>query len=71
VDPTRDLAVLSSTASQIDDLVQRVTEMAERYADTPDSAISAELFAVERSLVAARRSLDRSAGLLEDAHPGR
>ena len=66
VDANRDLAVLSSIGAQIDDLAQRVTEMAERYGDTPDSAISAELFNAERTLLGARRSIDRAAGYLAE-----
>jgi len=66
VDATRDLAVLSSIGAQIDDLAQRITEMAERYGDTPDSAITAELFNAERALIGARRSLDRAAGHLSE-----
>ena len=45
---------------------QRVTEMAERYGDTPDSAISAELFNAERALLGARRSIDRASGFLDE-----
>jgi hypothetical protein len=71
VDTTADLAVLSSIASQIDDLAERVTEMAERYGETPDSAISAELFSAERALLGARRSLDRASGLLDDGRAPR
>jgi len=66
VDATRDLAVLSSLGAQIDDLAQRVTEMAERYGETPDSAISAELFNAERALLGARRSIDRASGFLDE-----
>jgi hypothetical protein len=65
VDATSDLAVLSSIGAQIDDLAARVTEMAERYGETPDSAIAAELFGAERALLGARRSIDRAAGYLE------
>jgi hypothetical protein len=64
VSTSSDIAVLSSTVAQIDDLARRVTELAERYGETPDSAIAAELFASERSLAAARRSLDRVVTLL-------
>jgi hypothetical protein len=62
-----DLASLSSIAAQVDDLAGRITEMAERYGHTPDSAVAAELFGAERSLHAARRSLARAAGLLEES----
>jgi len=62
---TSDLATLSSIAAQIDELTRRVTELAERYGETPDSAVAIELFATERALVAARRSIDRVTGLLD------
>ena len=66
MDATRDLAVLSSLGAQIDDLAQRVTEMAERYGETPDSLVAAELFAAERGLMGARRSVERAASALGD-----
>jgi hypothetical protein len=59
-----DLAVLSSVVAQVDDLGRRVTELAERYGETPDSAIAAELYSTERALAGARRSLDRVVTLL-------
>ena len=45
---------------QVEDLTRRVVTVAMRYDDTPDSAIAADLFSVERSLLSARRSLDRA-----------
>jgi hypothetical protein len=60
-----DLAVLSSIVAQVDDLARRVTDLAERYGETPDSAVASELFATERALATARRSLDRASGLLD------
>jgi hypothetical protein len=71
VDATSDLAVLSSVGAQIDDLAQRVTEMAERYGETPDSAVASELFGAERALLGARRSIDRAATFLEETSAGR
>jgi hypothetical protein len=64
-----DIATLSSLATQVDDLGRRVTELAERYGQTPDSAIATELFATERALATALRSLDRASTLL-DRQPG-
>ena len=64
-----DLATLSSIQTQVDELSRRVTDLAERYGDTPDSAIASELFATERALATARRSLDRASSLL-DQLPG-
>jgi len=60
---TSDAAELSSLRAQLEELTARVVAVAERY-DTPDSAIAADLFGVERALVAARRTLDRAIGRL-------
>lgn len=60
VNAASDLAELSTLRAQIDDLTVRVLAVAERYDDTADSAIAAELFAAERALVGAKRSLDRA-----------
>jgi hypothetical protein len=65
VNTASDLAVLSSLSTQIDELMARVTEIAERYGTTPDSAVASELFATERALTSAARSLDRAASLLD------
>jgi hypothetical protein len=59
-----DLALLSSLGTQIEELAGRVTALAERYGETPDSAIATELFAAERALNTARRSLERASSLL-------
>jgi hypothetical protein len=59
--PASDTALLSSIVAQIEDLTKRVTDLAETYGSTPDSAIASEMFAAERALVTARRSLERAA----------
>lgn len=64
-DPASTLGELSTLAAQLDELTKRVTALAESYADTPDSRVAADLFAVERALHGARRSLHRAAQLLE------
>jgi hypothetical protein len=64
VSTTSDLATLSSIVAQVDDLSRRVTELAEQYGETPDSAVASELFTSERALATARRSLDRASTLL-------
>ena len=56
-----DAALLSSLRTQIDDLVTRVLAVAESNGRTPDSPIAVELFAAERSLIAAGRSISRAA----------
>ncbi|HZR13515.1 MAG TPA: hypothetical protein VFC33_09705 [Acidimicrobiia bacterium] len=63
--PASDHAELSTLRSQLDDLSERVTRIAERFGRTPDSAVAFDLFAAERSLTAARRSLDKAIGALE------
>jgi hypothetical protein len=59
------MAALSSIVSQVDELTGRVTELAERYGETPDSAVATELFSGERALTTARRALERASVLLE------
>jgi hypothetical protein len=66
VSTSSDLALLSSLGAQLDEIGRRVTEIAERYGDTPDSAIATELFGAERALFATGRSLDRARSMLED-----
>ena len=61
-----DLAVLSSISSQLEELGARITEMAERYGSTPDSALANELYSAERGLIGARRALDRARGHLQN-----
>jgi hypothetical protein len=61
-----DLAELSSLRAQVEDLTARLVEVAERYGTTPDSAVAADLFAAERALFAAARSLDRARNHLVD-----
>ena len=60
-----DRAVLSSITTQVDEIAQRVTALAEQYGTTPDSAVAAELFGVERALHTAVRQLDRATQLLD------
>jgi hypothetical protein len=55
-----DQAELSSLRSQLEELTNRVVTVADRYRDTPDSALTAELDAAERNLLTARRSVDRA-----------
>jgi hypothetical protein len=64
--PESDLATISSIVAQVDELTQRVTVIAERYGETPDSAVAGELFTTERSLATARRSLERASTLLDE-----
>ncbi len=60
-----DRAELSTVRAQVDDLIRRVVAVAEHYDDSADSAVAADLFAAERSLVAARRQLERASAHLD------
>jgi hypothetical protein len=53
-------AELSTLHSQLEELTVRVVAVADRYRDTPDSAITAELDAAERALLTARRAVERA-----------
>lgn len=55
---------LSTLRSQLDELARRVTQMAEQFAETPDSAIAANLFAVEQALQGARIRLERAGEMI-------
>lgn len=57
---TSDIAELSSLRAQLEDLTARVVAVAEHYDETPDSAVAADLFAAERSLIGAGRAVDRA-----------
>ena len=61
-----DLALLSSINTQLEEIGRRITELAESYGRTPDSAIASELFGAERALFGSRRSLDHARALLQD-----
>lgn len=53
----RDRAALSSAETTLDDLIDRITAIAERRHEDRDAAVAADLFEVERSLRLARRRL--------------
>ncbi len=61
-----DLAELSTVRSQLEDLAQRVEAVADRYENTADSQIASDLYAAERTLVSARRAVDKAIGALGD-----
>ena len=61
---TSDFAELSSLKAQLEELTSRVVAVGDRYRDTDDSAISAEIDQAERALLGANRSLDRATTLL-------
>ena len=55
-----ELAELSTLRALLEELTERLVNVAERYDATPDSAVAADLFAAERALLGAGRSLDRA-----------
>ncbi len=60
-----DFAELSSLRAQLEELTGRVVAVGDRYRDTDDSAVAAELDQAERTLLGARRSLDRAVDMLD------
>jgi hypothetical protein len=60
-----DRAELATLRAQVDELVTRVLAVAKSYDDAADSAVADDLFAAERSLVNARRLLDRAIGRID------
>jgi hypothetical protein len=64
--PSSDLAELSSLRAQVADLAARVVAMGDRFRESPDSAVTSDLEIAERSLVGARRALDRASDTLAE-----
>lgn len=56
--PTR--AELSSISAQVEELMNRVTAIADNFRHTPDSAFVAECNAAERNLMSALRAMSRA-----------
>jgi FixJ family two-component response regulator len=61
-----DRAELSTLRSQLEELARRVEAVADRYADTADSQIASDLYAAERTMISARRAVDKAIGALDD-----
>jgi hypothetical protein len=55
-----DVAELSTLLSQLDDLIERVVAVADRYRRTDASAAVVDLDTAERNLIAARRAIARA-----------
>jgi hypothetical protein len=66
VPASSDLAELSTVRSQLEELARRVEAVADRYEDTPDSQIASDLYAAERTMVSARRAVDKAIAALDD-----
>jgi hypothetical protein len=62
--PNNDLAELSTVRSQLDELTERVVAVADKYRDTADSVIAADLDHAERSMIAASRAIQHASGKL-------
>ncbi len=60
-----DRAELATLRAQIDDLVTRVEAVATRYEESDDTAVADDLFGAERSLVGARRLVERAIGRID------
>lgn len=58
---------LSTLQSQLEELAGRVAAIADRFADTPDSAVAANLFAAEQALHHARLRLQQAGELIGGA----
>jgi hypothetical protein len=59
--PSSDVAELSSLRAQLEEITVRVVAVADRYRRSPDSAVTSDLDLAERSLIGARRALERAA----------
>jgi hypothetical protein len=57
---TSDHAELSMLRSVLDDLVNRIVQISDRYRESEDSAVAADLDGAERTLLTARRAVDRA-----------
>jgi hypothetical protein len=66
VSASSDRAELSTLRSQLGELARRVEAVADRYEDTADSQIASDLYAAERTLISARRAVDKAIGALGD-----
>jgi hypothetical protein len=66
VSASSDRAELSTLRSQLEELARRVEAVADRYDDTPDSQIATDLYAAERTLISARRAVEKAITALDD-----
>lgn len=57
---TSDHAELTMLRSVLDDLVARIVQISDRYRESEDSAVAADLDGAERTLLTARRAVDRA-----------
>jgi hypothetical protein len=59
-----DVAELSTLRAQLQGVLDRVVDIGDRYRGSQDSAVTNDLDAAERSLVSARRALERATDVL-------
>jgi hypothetical protein len=59
-------AELSSVRSQLEEVTRRIVVVGDRYRNTENSALTSELDQAERTLLGARRALDRALGTLAE-----
>ena len=57
---TSDHAELTMLRSVLDDLVTRIVAISDRYRESEDSAVAADLDGAERTMLTARRAVDRA-----------
>ncbi len=56
--PSSDVAVLSSASTLLDDLIVRITDVADSYQGTDREGVAFQLHEVERALRSASRQLE-------------
>ena len=56
--PSSDVAVLSSASTLLDDLIVRITDVADRYQGTDREGVAFQLHEVDRALRSASRQLE-------------
>lgn len=61
-----DHAELSTLRSSLDESIERIVSVADRYRNTDESGVAGDLDGAERGLVSARRALDRALRSLSD-----
>ncbi len=64
--PASDLAELSTLLSGLEETIKRIITVADRYRDTDDSMVAADLDQAERGLITGRRAMSRAVANLRD-----
>jgi hypothetical protein len=66
VSAASDHAELSTLLSALEETIDRIVAVADRYRDTDDSMVAADLDQAERGLVTGRRAISRALANLRD-----